>query len=446
LTVEESHVSRILIGTMPFVGHVNPILAVARRLVERGHDVRWYTGSAFREKVTATGARFVAMDNAADFEDEPMKARYPEIERLRGLDRLKHAIKYIFAEGAVDHYHQLRAILDREPADALLADSAFTAASLVYEAGGPPWASFNTLPITLSSRDTAPFGLGIAPSQSPVGRVRNRLLQTLFTRVVFRDTVDYADGVRERLGLPPARKFVFDVGLSPYLFLQGTVPAFEYPRSDLPPQVHFVGPSLPPAGAHFSAPKWWDDLLAARRDGRPVVHVTQGTVATDAGQLLVPTLRGLAGEDVLVVATTGGRPEREIGVDPLPANARVAPFIPHAVLLPFVDVMVTNGGYNGVQVALANGVPLVAAGMSEDKPEVCARVAWAGVGVNLRTSTPSAPRVRQAVRRVLGDARYRARARAMAAEMAGYDAPGRAAELVERLAATGRPVLNAGQP
>ena len=40
--------SRILIGTMPFVGHVNPILAVARRLVERGHDVRWYTGSAFR--------------------------------------------------------------------------------------------------------------------------------------------------------------------------------------------------------------------------------------------------------------------------------------------------------------------------------------------------------------------------------------------------------------
>ena len=40
--------------------------------------------------------------------------------------------------------------------------------------------------------------------------------------------------------------------------------------------------------------------------------------------------------------------------------------------------MVTNGGYGGVQQALANGVPLVVAGDSEDKPEVAARVAVVG--------------------------------------------------------------------
>jgi hypothetical protein len=42
--------------------------------------------------------------------------------------------------------------------------------------------------------------------------------------------------------------------------------------------------------------------------------------------------------------------------------------------------MVTNGGYGGVQQALANGVPLVVAGDSEDKPEVAARVRWSGTG------------------------------------------------------------------
>jgi UDP:flavonoid glycosyltransferase YjiC (YdhE family) len=42
-------------------------------------------------------------------------------------------------------------------------------------------------------------------------------------------------------------------------------------------------------------------------------------------------------------------------------------------LLPHVDAMVTNGGYGGVQQALAHGVPLVVTGDSEDKPEVAAR-------------------------------------------------------------------------
>ena len=68
--------------------------------------------------------------------------------------------------------------------------------------------------------------------------------------------------------------------------------------------------------------------------------------------------------------------------------------------------MVTNGGYGGVQQALANGVPLVMAGDSEDKPEVAARVHWAGVGVNLHTSTPSSTKIAKAVARILADPTY----------------------------------------
>jgi UDP:flavonoid glycosyltransferase YjiC (YdhE family) len=157
--------------------------------------------------------------------------------------------------------------------------------------------------------------------------------------------------------------------------------------------------------------------------------------------LLAPTLRALADEDVLVVATTGGKPVESLGPVSLPANARVERFIPHAHLLPRVDVMVTNGGYNGVQIALANGVPLVAAGQSEDKPEVCARIRWAGVGIDLKTSTPSEEQIRQTVRKVLAEPVYRQKAGHLAAEFARHDAPTEAAERLERLAATGQPVL-----
>ena len=83
--------------------------------------------------------------------------------------------------------------------------------------------------------------------------------------------------------------------------------------------------------------------------------------------------------------------------------------------------MVTNGGYGGVQQALANGVPLVVAGDSEDKPEVAARVQWSGTGINLHTGRPSPAMVARAVRRVLTHDSYRARARALQAEIAASD-------------------------
>jgi UDP:flavonoid glycosyltransferase YjiC (YdhE family) len=103
------------------------------------------------------------------------------------------------------------------------------------------------------------------------------------------------------------------------------------------------------------------------------------------------------------------------------------------VLLPKVDVMVTNGGYGAVQRALATGVPLVVAGNTEDKPEVAARVAWSGAGINLRTGTPTAGAVRAAVREVLNDGRYLRRARDLEAAFARRDGVAEIAALVDEV-------------
>ena len=101
----------------------------------------------------------------------------------------------------------------------------------------------------------------------------------------------------------------------------------------------------------------------------------------------------------------------------------------------------TNGGFGGVQLAIAHGVPLVVAGSTEEKPEVANRVAWSGVGINLRTGSPSPTAVRDAVTRVLADPSYSAQARALAATAPADQAAARAAALFAVLAATGRPVL-----
>ena len=365
--------ARFLIGTIPAVGHVNPALPIARKLVERGHEVWWYTGEEFQSNVEATGARYVPIVNAFDPSD-PKKMPESVLEKrktLQGIAKVKFEFKHFIVDGAVGQVKDYTDILRQFPADVLLSDFAFLGASWVHEKGGPP-----------------------------------------------------------------CQKSFFDAVVSPYLYLQGTVPAFEYPRSDLPRQVHFVGPLLSAPPADFTPPTWWDDL----QGDRPVILVTQGTVATDLDELIVPTLQALADEDVLVVATTGGQPIESITLAQYPANVRIKPFIPYSRLLPQVDVMVTNGGYNGVQMALANGVPLVVAGQTEDKPEVCARVQWSGVGINLKTNKPTPTQIRDAVKQIRHISHYRQKAQHFQAEIARYDAPTLSATLLEQLAATQQPV------
>ena len=104
---------------------------------------------------------------------------------------------------------------------------------------------------------------------------------------------------------------------------------------------------------------------------------------------------------------------------------------------------VTNAGFGGTQYALSHGVPIVAAGATEDKPEVAMRVQWAGVGVNLRTGTPAPSAVARAVDRVLADRGFRDRARAMAARIREYDTFGLIDEELAQAVAASRLRLEA---
>ena len=152
------------------------------------------------------------------------------------------------------------------------------------------------------------------------------------------------------------------------------------------------------------------------------VLVTQGTFSNhDFTELVTPTLAALAEEpDLLVVVTAGGRSSASIP-SPIPDNARLADYLPMEWLLPRIDVLVTNGGYGTVNQALSYGVPIIAAGETEDKADVGARVAWSGAGIDLQTARPTPKALRTAVRSVLDEPRYGQRADALATEFAALD-------------------------
>jgi len=108
------------------------------------------------------------------------------------------------------------------------------------------------------------------------------------------------------------------------------------------------------------------------------------------------------------------------------------------------DVFVTNGGYTGVTLALAHGVPIVQCGTTEEKAEIAARIHWSGTGLRLGKTHPKPETVRRAVRRVLDEPTFRAAASRVQSEMAEHDAANESADLLELLAATKSPVGRAG--
>ncbi len=426
--------ARFLFATQPITGHVLPALPLVRALVERGHEVAWYAGARFRERIEATGAQFAPYQSAYDYDDRDYDAAFPGRSALKGLDQIRFDFIHLFMKQIEPQHRDLARVQAGFAADVTVGDPSIAATFTLHELGGPPNAVYNITCLGIKGRDVAPFGLGLLPSSSPLGRMRNQLLGELASRVIFKAVSNELGKQRRALGLAPHR---FEgVLLSKYLLLEPSVPAFEYPRSDLPPQVHYIGALLPEPPAGFTPPAWWPEVVQKQR---PVVLVTQGTVATNSAELIRPTLQGLANEAVLVIAA-GVTDAAQLGLDHLPDNARVEGFVPFKLLMPYVDLFITNGGFGGVQHALAHGTPIIVAGTTEDKPEVANRVAYSGVGINLRTNRPTPEQVRDGARRVLHDRRYREAARRVANDLAQHDAAQTGATLLERLAVSRQPV------
>jgi MGT family glycosyltransferase len=426
--------AKILFAVFPVTGHVNPGLPIARELVRRGHDVRWYTTPRFRAAAEAAGARVVPYRRAAEIDE----TRFDQFEGRpkSGIRQLQWDVEHIFIGIVPGQVADLEEELRREPADVIVADNASLVAAVVSERLGIPFVCFGVTAMGLSSRDTAPFGMALMPSYTPLGRLRNRLLHRLSDGVIFRGARTAYNRIRAELALPPYTRGTFDFPKDAALYLQGSAASFEYPRSDMPENVRWIGASVPEPPAGWTPPAWWPEL-----DRWPAILVTQGTINNDYDQLIRPTIRALAKERALVIVTTGSKPASAVGIDPLPYNVRVERFIPYAHLMPKIDLLVTNGGYGTVQIALAHGVPVVAAGKTEEKAEVANRVARSGAGIGMNVLVPTEQQLRGAVTKALRGRTYAARAEEMAREMAGLHAPAEAAAWIETL--TGRAVAAA---
>jgi MGT family glycosyltransferase len=426
---------KILIACTPATGHLNPLLAITRVLRTANHEIAFLTGNAFRDRVESSGATFVSLPEGADFDLRNILLIAPELAHMPvGPERSRLARERIFIAPLPAQHQGLLQALQDYPADIIVGDDMYFGMLpmlLGPRANRPPIALCGTSILHMRREDGAPNFAGLPPASTEEQRQQYAAIAREKHETVEQPTLLSLNRVLRDHGVGPLSVPLFEsvVEFSD-VYMQLSVPSFEFPRQ-LPSQVHFVG-TPPVIPDQVPLPPWAHELDGSRK----VVLVTQGTVANhNFGLLVVPTLAALANEpDVLVVATAGGRPVETIP-GAIPSNVRLASYLPFEWLLPKVDVLVTNGGYGSVNQAMSFGIPLVTAGMTEDKADVNARVAWSGVGINLATNEPTQEALRDAVRTVLDQPTYRARASQMADEFAAIDTRSKILSIIDQVVA-----------
>lgn len=404
---------RVLALSSPIYAHTLNAVPFVEGLVARGAEVHHGVATPW------VGSRAVSAGADHVHDTGPVPAFTPPGGRVRDVSARYAWLVTDAATRAV----AVQRLVEQVRPDVVLTDSLGYAGALVAERLVLPWVSFGDGPLHFPDEHTPPFGAGL-PYRTPRPWVwRNTVVQAASRRLVMGRAQQGYDALRTALGLPPRDVPVLEACLSPVLHLHGGAPELEYPRADLPGHVHFVGALRPPEPSGWRRPAWWDEVVTVH-DGS-VVLATQGTLRDDPAEVLAPTLAALRESGRAGVLTTGSGDPTRLGGPGLVDGRPVAvePFVPYSTVLPHAGVLVTNGGWTGVLLALAHGVPVLQVGRTEEKADIGRRVEWAGAGVHLGGGRPSPRALARALVRVEGAA-YRDGARRVAASLAARD-PGR---------------------
>jgi MGT family glycosyltransferase len=411
--------TRVLFANVPADGHFNPLTGLAVHLQNIGCDVRWYSSVQFANKIKKLQIPFYPYKKAIDWSGDKLDQHFPERNKIKNqISKLKFDMINAFILRAPEYYSDLSEIYASFPFDILVADITFSAIPFVKDKMGIPVIAIGVLPLVETSKDLAPAGLGMMPSDSYWGRKKQDLLRFLADKVLFRGPNKVMKNMLKEYGIEGGDHSVFDILIrKSNLVLQSGTPGFEYKRSDLGKNIRFIGALLPWCSSK-KQPTWSHEKL---KQYRKIIVVTQGTVEKDVEKIIVPTLEAFKESDYLVIATTGGSRTAELQARYPQSNFIIEDFIPFDDIMPYASTYITNGGYGGVMLGIENHLPLIVGGVHEGKNEINARVGYFKLGINLGTEKPTPAQIKSGVEKILADKSYKKNVQALSKEFRKYN-------------------------
>jgi zeaxanthin glucosyltransferase len=393
---------RIAFVCMPVTGHLNPMIALARKLQARGHEIVFVSFSDAKKVVHAAGLTFAALGEQA----YPAGSMAPFMERFaqsHGLEPVQYWIAEFVPRLLKAALEELPRIAEFHAVDAFALDTTFNYIELVALRLHKPYIHvWSPLPFD-SSGTTPPYMFDLPYDPSPAGRARN--LEALGSIRVF-------SGPRQEI----ARAYAQSAGLeidwtrpdataSELLILSQTPREFDLPGIPRPPQFRYTGPFHDDSGREPVSFAW------EKLTGAPLIYTSFGTLANGLEHIhrtILDAARKLP--EMQLVFSTGRNVSTE-DIGPIPANVLAVQSAPQLELLKRAQLCITHAGLNTTLEALMCGVPMLAIPITFDQPGVALRIAHHGTGEVLRLHKLSSNEIATLARRILDTPAYRTRAR-----------------------------------
>lgn len=397
--------ARIAVLSVPAYGHLNPVLPIVRRLVERGHEVTVFNEASFGPLIATTGAKFVAYPPVIHLED--FSRTLKDGNMLAWIEMILSATGPLVS--AVDP------ILRANRPDLLVFDGVAVWGEMLASKLKLPSLSIST---TFMSDA---FGRSLGEIVRDALRVIPLLPKFLvaFHRVVFHGPLN----LPHTLPLVPRRGDTT---------LMLTSRAFHPPsrRRDEPHFV-FVGCAIDPGTRR-------ETFDFGQLDGRPLLYVSLGTLHHGNSAFFdtcIAAFRDFPGQ-VLISVGRGTDLSRYASA---PSNFIFAEAVPQLAVLERTAVFLTHGGLNSVHEALWHGVPMVAVPQQLEQLHNSHAMEAAGAGLVIDTEARGgdvdAASLRAAVDRVTaGRATYAAAAARIGASLREGGGIEQAASIIEQRA------------
>ena len=406
-------------------GNTPPMLALVRKLISRGHEVRVIGDPCNREEVEAAGASFVSWERAPARKDKSVESDpLRDWEAKNPPAMIRRLCEALFVGTALARAQDVLATLKEFPADVIVTSEMLFGPMIAAEKAGIPCVAATANVYLFPTPGVPPFGPGFKPAKTFVGKAVQAVVRKM-SQNVFAEYTEAFNAARTALGLEPVEHPFDQIGRVDRVLVQ-TSAAFDFTSTKLPENVTYVGPEI-------EDPAWvepWESPWA-ENDARPLVLVGFSTTFQNQAEVLSNVIRALGGLDVRAVVTTGPA----IDVDSLETaeNVHVCRTAPHNQLLKEASAVITHCGHGTVIRALAAGVPVVCMPMGRDQNDNAARVTARGAGVRVSPKA-SATAIRKAVVKVLGNESYLNAARPLGERILKDARQSLAAEILEEIA------------
>jgi MGT family glycosyltransferase len=405
------------------IGHLNPMCAIGRELLRRGHQVTLFGVPDVRAKVTAAGLDFAEI-GATVFPLGKIEQMYKALGELSGINGLKYTIQWLQAETAMLCAEAPAAIQARQ-IDLLIVDQITIIGGTIADFLKIPFVTIcNALPINREP-GVPPYFTNWTYQNTGWARFRNQLGNYLIEYLT-RNVWQAVSTQRRTWQLPslPNR----DAAYSSLAQICQLPPGFDFPREQMRTCMHYTGPLQEPSGKEpitFANVDFPFDRLT----DQPLIYASLGTLQNRKWEIFQCIAAACVDLDAQLVISLGNPQQNPAEVD-LPGQPIVVSYAPHQQLIARSSLVITHGGLNTVIGSLSAGVPLVVIPITNEQPGIATRVVQSGAGQIVALRQLNTARLHSAIAQVLDDASYRTNAQRMQAAIKEAGGVQRAANII----------------